>query len=124
MSDNLNLITLVGRLGAEPETRYFESGSVLSKMSLAVDRQKGKDEAPDWFALECWGKLAEVAANYTNKGSLIAVQGELKVDEWSDVKTGLPRSKPVIRVSNLELLSSVNSNEDAGDYNSSESSDF
>ncbi|MGH2414511.1 MAG: single-stranded DNA-binding protein [Microcystaceae cyanobacterium] len=106
MSEHLNLITLVGRLGAEPETRYFESGSVLSKISLAVDRQKGKDEAPNWFSLECWGKLAEVAANYTNKGSLIAVQGELKFDEWTDGKTRLPRSKPVIRVNNLELLSS------------------
>lgn len=106
MSEHLNLITLVGRLGADPETRYFESGSVLSKISLAVDRQKGKDEAPDWFSLECWGKLAEVTANYTSKGSLIAIQGELKFDEWTDSKTGLPRSKPVIRVNNLELLSS------------------
>ncbi|MFB2983634.1 hypothetical protein [Microseira sp. BLCC-F43] len=46
------------------------------------------------------------AANYTDKGSLIGIQGELKLDEWIDLTTGQQRVKPVIRVSHLELLGS------------------
>ena len=108
MSDHLNLINLVGRLGQAPETQYFTSGACLTKLSLAVNRGY-KDESPDWFSLEIWGKIAEVAANYTTKGSLIAIQGELKLDEWIDKNTGNSRSKPVVKVHNLELLSSSQS---------------
>ena len=107
MSDNLNVINLVGRVGQKPETQYFESGTVLTKLSLAVNRRTSKkEEEPDWVVLEIWGKIAEVAANYTDKGSLIGIQGELKLDEWIDRTTGQQRVKPVIRVSHLELLGS------------------
>ena len=99
----LNNVNLVGRVGGEPEVRYFDSGSVLTKLSLAVNR-RSKNSDPDWFELELWGKIAEVAANYTHKGSLIAVSGELKMQRWTDRNTGAKRSKPVIKVNNLELL--------------------
>ena len=36
MSDNLNVINLVGRVGQKPDTQYFESGAVLTKLSLAL----------------------------------------------------------------------------------------
>lgn len=115
MSDNLNIINLVGRIGQKPETQYFESGTVLTKLSLAVNRRTSKkDSEPDWFAVEIWGNIAEVAANYTDKGSLIGIQGELKFDEWTDQVTGQQRVKPVIRANNLELLgSNPNSNSPA-----------
>ena len=99
----LNNVNLVGRVGQEPEVRYFDSGSVLTKLSLAVNR-RSKNSEPDWFELELWGKIAEVAANYTHKGSLIGVIGELKIQSWTDRNTGAKRSKPVIKVNNLELL--------------------
>ena len=99
----LNNVNLVGRVGGEPEVRYFESGSVLTKISLAVNR-RSKNSDPDWFEVELWGKIAEVAANYTHKGSLIGVSGELKIQSWTDRNTGAKRTKPVIKVNNLELL--------------------
>ena len=99
----LNNVNLVGRVGQEPEVRYFDSGSVLTKLSLAVNR-RSKNSEPDWFEVELWGKIAEVAANYTQKGSLIGVIGELKIQSWTDRNTGAKRSKPVIKVNNLELL--------------------
>ena len=111
MSDNLNVIILVGRLGGDPDLKFFESGTTLAKVSLAVSRNRGKDSEPDWFDLTFWGKSAEIVANYTTKGSLIAVTGELKLDEWVDKNTGLPRSKPVVNVTNLELLSSKSDNQ-------------
>jgi single-strand DNA-binding protein len=110
MSDNLNVINLVGRLGKNPEVKIFDSGASLAKCTLAVNRNR-KDDEPDWFDLTFWGKLAEIVTNYTSKGSLIAVTGEFKLEEWVDSSTGRPRSKPVVNVTNLELLSSKSDNQ-------------
>jgi single-strand DNA-binding protein len=109
---NLNVVNLVGRVGGDPEVRYFESGSVKCSLTLAVNRMS-KDEQPDWFNLELWGKTAEVAANYVRKGSLVGIQGSLKLDTWSDRTTGAHRSKPVIKVDKLDLLGSKRDNEAA-----------
>ena len=102
---NINVVTLVGRVGADPEIKYFESGKVVCKLRLAVNRRSRNDE-PDWFNLELWDKTAEVAGNYVRKGSLIGVRGSLKLDTWSDRQTGANRSTPVIRVEQLDLLGS------------------
>ena len=117
----INIVHLVGRSGKDPEVKYFESGSVKCNLTLAVNRLKKNDE-PDWFNLERWGKTAEIAANYVRKGSLIGIQGQLKIETWSDRNTGVNRSKPVIRVDRLELLGSKRDTDaNAVDaYNSSE----
>ncbi len=103
---SLNVVTLVGRVGGDPDVKYFESGSVKCKLTLAVKRQTRNNDEPDWFTLELWGKTAEVAGNYVRKGSLIGVKGSLKFDKWSDRATGANRSSPVIHVDKLELLGS------------------
>lgn len=110
---SLNVVTLVGRVGIDPDVKYFESGSVKCRLRLAVNRPRKSDE-PDWFELELWGKTAEVAANYVRKGSQIGVKGSLKVETWSDRATGANRSKPVIRVDRLELLGSKRDNASGG----------
>lgn len=108
---SLNLVNLVGRAGRDPEVKYFESGSVVCNLTLAVDRRSRNSDEPDWFSLELWGKTAEVAANYVRKGSLIGVSGALKFDYWQDRTTGSERSKPVVRVDRLELLGSKRDSE-------------
>jgi single-strand DNA-binding protein len=101
----MNSITLIGRAGRDPEVRYLESGSVVANLTLAVNR-RSRDEEPDWFNLEIWGKQAQVAADYVRKGSLLGIIGSFKLDRWTDRSTGEERSKPVIRVDRLELLGS------------------
>lgn len=103
---SLNFVTLVGRVGMDPDVKYFESGSVKCRLTLAVNRRSRNNEQPDWFNLELWGKTAEVAANYVRKGSLIGVSGSLKFEHWQDRSTGASRSKPVIQVERLDLLGS------------------
>jgi len=74
----INTINLVGRAGREPDVRYFESGSIVANFTLAVNR-RSRDEEPDWFNLEIWGKQAQIAADYVKKGSLIGITGSLKL---------------------------------------------
>ncbi len=103
---SLNLVTLVGRAGRDPELRYFESGRVVCNLTLAVKRRRKGDDEPDWFDLEIWERTAEIAGEYVRKGSLIGVTGTLKFDQWKDRNSGDERHKPVIRVDRLELLGS------------------
>jgi single-strand DNA-binding protein len=102
---SINLVNLVGRAGGDPEVRYFESGSVKCNLTLAVNRPTSRSDQPDWFNLEIWGKTAEVAANYVKKGSLIGIQGALKIETFTN-RNGHECSKPVIRVNRLDLLGS------------------
>jgi single-strand DNA-binding protein len=104
---SLNIVHLVGRVGGDPDVKYFESGTVKCNLTLAVKRfTSQQNDEPDWFSLELWGKTAEVAANYVRKGSLIGVKGALKIDTWTDKQTGGNRSRPIIKVDRLELLGS------------------
>ncbi|NET30123.1 single-stranded DNA-binding protein [Okeania sp. SIO1I7] len=111
---SLNIVTLVGRAGGDPNVKYFESGSMVCNLTLAVNRRSSKNDQPDWFNLEIWDRTGEIAADYVRKGSLIGVKGSLKFDYWQDRNTGANRSKPVIRVYQLELLGSKR--DDAQNY--------
>ena len=102
---SVNSVTLVGRAGRDPDVRYFESGSVVANLTIAVNR-RNRDDEPDWFNLEIWGKQAQIAADYVKKGSLLGIVGSFKVETWTDRNTGEGRSKPVVRVDRLELLGS------------------
>jgi single-strand DNA-binding protein len=70
-----------------------------------------RDEDPDWFNLEIWGKQAQVAADYVRKGSLIGVIGSVRNESWTDRTSGEKRSKVVIRVDRLELMGSKKDSE-------------
>ena len=117
----INSVTLVGRAGRDPEVRYFESGTVVANLTMAVNRRNRNDET-DWFNLEMWCKQAQVAADYVKKGSLIGITGSFKLDSWKDRNTGENRNKPVVRVDRLELLGSKRDSEN-NNYQSNNSYD-
>jgi single-strand DNA-binding protein len=117
---SVNVVTLVGRVGGDPDVKYFESGSVKCSLTLAVRRRSSRDDQPDWFSLELWGKTAEVAANYVRKGSLIGVTGSLKFDHWQDRNTGANRTRPIIKVDRMDLLGSRRDNEASMGYSNDE----
>ena len=118
----INSVTLVGRAGRDPEVRYFESGTVVANLTMAVNR-RNRDDEPDWFNLEIWGKQAQVAADYVKKGSLIGMTGSFKLDSWKDRNTGEDRNKPVVRVDRLELLGSKRDSENSNSFNQQPSND-
>lgn len=84
-------ITVVGRLGRDPEMRYLPSGDPVTSFSVATDRawndksgQKQKETT--WFRISVFGKQAEIANQYLNKGKMVLVEGRLRADP----KTGGP----------------------------------
>jgi len=103
----LNQVVLVGRVGKDPEIKYFESGTSMAMFSLAINRPT-KEKKTDWFDIKIWGRQAEIAGEYVRKGSLIGVEGNLDFDSWNDKTTGELQVKPVILGSNLRLLGGRN----------------
>jgi single-strand DNA-binding protein len=103
---SLNVVHLVGRVGGDPEHKWFESGKQLCTLTLAVNRRSKNADKPDWFNLKIWGQTAKIAADYAKKGSMIGVKGSLEIETWTDKATGNTRSRPVIKVDSLDLLSS------------------
>jgi len=86
----LNSVVLVGRAGADPEIKYFESGRAKTKFNLAVDRPtkrvEGQDNT-DWFRIELWGKPAEIAttvANGTPKG-MPTFKGNMSAEQLAEL---------------------------------------
>ena len=103
MVDNLieyNEISILGNVGQDVDVRYFDSGKNKAGFSLAVRRTR---EETDWFPIELWGDTAKIAEKYIEKGSKVGVVGSLKMDSWTDKKTGEVRTKPVISGDRITL---------------------
>ena len=112
----LNTVTLVGRAGADPEIKYFESGRAKTTFNIAVDRPVKRTEGvdtTDWFRIELWGKSAEIAAEYVKKGKLVGIVGRLEFNRWTDAN-GQKHEMPVIAANELRLLGSKNENAGGG----------
>lgn len=113
----INVVTLVGRVGNDPEPKYFDDGKVVLNLSLAVKRKyhpqeriarqiKSGEEETDWFPLEFWGRDAEYVTNYVEKGARIGITGSLVGSEWVDKRTGEKRRKQKILVRHIDILES------------------
>lgn len=81
----MNKVTLIGRIGKEPETKRFDNGQVTN-VSIATTERYTKDgekkEITDWHNLSFNGKLSEIAEKYITKGSHIAIIGKLRTRSW------------------------------------------
>jgi len=85
----INKVTLVGRLGAEPEVRTLESGAMVAKFGMATsesyrDKAGEWQEQTEWHDVVVWRGLAERAQEYLKKGSLIYLEGKLTHRKWQD----------------------------------------
>ncbi len=84
----LNRVQMIGYLGREPESRYTPSGKRVTHFSLGITQRwrtgDENKESTEWVNVEFWDRLAEVAAEYLKKGSLVYVEGRLKTDKYED----------------------------------------
>lgn len=114
MRDNramLNKVTLIGRLGADPEIRYTANGDAVANISVAThfkwkDKQTGeKKEATEWHRVVFFNRLAEVAGEYLKKGAQVYVEGRLKTSKWQDTH-GQDRYTTEIIATEMKMLDS------------------
>ncbi|MCK4392315.1 single-stranded DNA-binding protein [Candidatus Bipolaricaulota bacterium] len=89
MAASLNKVLLIGNLTADPELKYTSSGTARTKFRIAINRQY-KDssgqlqEETAFVPIVAWGTQAENCANYLNKGRSVAVEGRLRIYNFTD----------------------------------------
>ena len=86
----INKVILVGNLGAKPEVKYASNGNAISNLSVATseswtDKSTGqKQEKTEWHRVSLFGKIAEIAGQYLDKGSKVYIEGKLQTRKWQD----------------------------------------
>jgi len=101
---NYNNITLVGRLGKDPELSITPNGTPVCKFVIAVDDFISKEKkATYWFNIVTFGNLAEVCEKYLNKGSLVLIAGKATMRTYED-KNKQQRTWHEIVASSMQML--------------------
>ncbi|MDE9483771.1 single-stranded DNA-binding protein [Xenorhabdus bovienii] len=89
-SRGINKVILVGYLGQDPEIRYLPAGGTVAMLSMATsdnwrDKQTGEiREKTEWHRVVIFGKLADIAAEYLQKGAQVYIEGQLQTRKWQD----------------------------------------
>ncbi len=107
----VNKVILVGNLGRDPELRSTPSGQSVASFSMATtrkwrDRDGNRQEQTEWHNIVCWGRQAEIAGQYLNKGKQIYVEGRLQTRSWEDKQSGEKKYRTEIVCDNFQMLGS------------------
>ena len=115
----MNSVTLIGRLTADPDLRFINTGTAISKFTIAIDRSYRKDNqaVTDFIPVEIWGKKAEYCATYIEKGCLVAISGSLHIDRFID-STGNNRNYAKVVANSIMKLNTPNKNNGNSEINS------
>ncbi|UUC40229.1 single-stranded DNA-binding protein [Clostridioides difficile] len=105
----MNQVVLVGRLTRDPELKYIlGTGTAVASFTIAVDRnyinKEGKRDT-DFIPIEVIGKSAEYCANYITKGKLVALEGNIRVDNYQ-TQSGEKRTFTKVSTKSVQSLES------------------
>lgn len=107
-----NKVSLIGRLGAQPELVTLESGKTLARFSLATN-ERFKDKKGEWQTLTqwhnmtAWGNTATLVGRILSKGQEVIVEGRL-VNKSYETKSGEKRYSTEIEVNEFLALTMKN----------------
>lgn len=80
----MNKVTLVGRLGQDPEIKESQGGKKYAKFSLATNDGFGENKKTNWHSCTAFGKVAEIIEKYVSKGSELALSGSIDYNKHED----------------------------------------
>ena len=83
----LNVVAIMGRLVADPELRTTQQGTNVCSFRIACDRnfaRQGEQRQADFIDIVAWRQQAEFVSKYSQKGSLIAIEGSLQTRQYQD----------------------------------------
>jgi len=111
---SVNKVILVGNVGKDPETRFFEGGTAVSNFPLATsetykNRNGEKVTNTEWHNIVVWRGLAEVADKYVKKGTQLYIDGKIRTRSWDD-KEGNKRYITEVVADNMVLLGKKSDN--------------
>ncbi len=107
---NLAKVQIIGNVGADPEQRYTQQGTMIVSFRVAVNSSRRMPdgsfkEETEWYRVSTFGRLAETCLQYVTKGRPIFVDGRLRVDRWTG-QDGQPRFNLDVVASEVQFLGS------------------
>ena len=104
----LNKVMLIGRLGADPDIKYAQSGTPVANLRIATDesytdRNGQRQDRTEWHTVIAFQRTAEICQQYLHKGSLVYIEGKLQTRKWQD-KQGQERYTTEIQCQRLQML--------------------
>ena len=104
----INKVILIGNLGKDPEVRYSPSGQAVCNLSIATseswtDKNGQKQEKTEWHRVVVFSKLAELCAQYLQKGRQAYIEGKLQTRSWQD-KDGQTRYTTEVVAQSVQFL--------------------
>jgi single-strand DNA-binding protein len=104
----INKVVLIGNLGKDPELQFVDGNIPVAKFPLATtetykDRKGVLVSQTEWHAIVLWRGLADLAAKFLHKGSLVYIEGRLHTRNWED-KDKIRRTSTEIIATNLVML--------------------
>ena len=110
MARGVNKVILLGNVGRDPETRYAQNGTAVTRFSIATseiwkDRSSGEQqERTEWHNIVCFARLAEVAGEYLKKGSKVYIEGQLRTSSWE--QDGQKKYRTEVNAREFQMLDS------------------
>ena len=106
--NSLNKVILIGNLGQDPEARFTPQGTAVTNLSIATNEswkdQNGEtQDRTEWHRVVMYGRMADTASEYMNKGEMVYVEGRLNTREWED-QNQIKRGTTEIRCDNFTML--------------------
>ena len=103
-----NKVQLIGNMGQKPDVQTTESGKKRAQFSVATNESyrnaKGeKVNETQWHRVVAWGKVAEIAERYLDKGREVVIEGKLVNRSYND-KAGNKKYITEVLVNELVLL--------------------
>lgn len=129
----INKSIVSGNLGDNPVSKPLPNGSVVTTFSIATsetykDSNGQKKEETEWHEIACYGKLAEICAQYLSKGSQVLVEGRMKTSRWTDANGSKQRKTQVV-IDEMQMLGggsgqNQGQNNQQGGYQSNQNSGY
>ena len=119
MAKGINKVILVGNLGQDPESRSFPDGGSITNISIATseswkDKQTGQQqERTEWHRVVFRNRLAEIAAQYLQKGSKVYIEGSLRTRKWQN-QQGVDQFTTEIHAREMQMLDSRSESSSGG----------
>ena len=121
----MNKVVLIGRLTKDPELKYTPgTGTAVTTITLAVENYNSKtqEKTADFIPVVLWGKQAENTAQYTLKGSQVAISGRISVRTY-DAKDGTKRYVTEVVADMFNGVQFLSRNNNSNSNNSVENND-
>ncbi len=105
----INKVIIVGRLGSDPEVRYFQDGTAVANFSVATseewkDKNTGeKKERTEWHRIVAYRRLGEICGQYLSKGRQVYIEGRIQSRSYDD-RDGIKRNISEIIATTVQFL--------------------